>query len=118
MATITASPLAGVGDKLVTEITLTASNTMPGYVQGKGQILRLRNATAGALTPLITGSLAVAETNSDAQVTVNYAAGWTCQAIPAGAVRDIYLDRISKYLKGAINIANATGIIATLIEPS
>lgn len=118
MANVTLTSLAGVGDKLVAEVTLTASNTISGYVPGKGQILRLRNATAGALVPVLTGSLSVAETNSDAQAVVPYNAGWTCQSIPAGAVRDIALDRISKYLKGVINIANATGIVATLIEPN
>lgn len=118
MANVTLTSLAGVGDKLVAEVTLTGSNTISGYVPGKGQILRLRNATAGSLTPLITGSLATSETNSDAQAVINYAAGWTCQAIPAGVVREIALDRISKYLKGVINIANATGIVATLIEPN
>lgn len=118
MANVALSSLAGVGDKIVTETTLTSSNTMSGYVPGKGQILRLRNATAGSLTPLITGSLSTSETNSDAQAVINYAAGWTCQPIPAGVVREIALDRIGKYLKGIINIANATGIVATLIEPN
>ena len=118
MANVVLSSLAGIGDKLITETTLTASNTISGYVQGKGHILRPRTATAGPLTPVLTGSLSVAETNADAQITVPYNSGWTCQAIPAGVVRDIELDRISKYIKGIINIANATGIVATLVEPA
>lgn len=113
MAAIVESSIAGVGDKPITEVTLTASNTMT-YKPGAGQILRLRNATAGALTPLITGSGAVS-TVVPRVGTVNFAAGYTVPSMAVGAVRDIFLDSIPDYLVGTLNIANATGIVATLI---
>jgi hypothetical protein len=118
MATVTLNSLSGIGDKLITEVTLTAGANPVNYTPGKKQVLRLRNATAGALTPVITGSLAVAATDAGAQAVISYNLGWTCQAIPAGAVREISLDSISKYLTGVVNITSGTGLIATLVEPA
>lgn len=114
MVTITLSRTGGVGDKPITEVTLTASNVFT-YNRGKGQVLRLRNATAGALTPVITGTGSTAEV-VERVGTVNFAAGWTVPSMAAGAVREINLDSIADYLKGTINIAGATGIVATLTQ--
>ena len=114
MATIAPTVMTAIGDNVVTETTLTASNVLT-YRQGSGQVLRLRNATAGALTPVITGASSVAQ--SVARVgNVNFAAGWTVPSMAAGAVREIRLDTIADYIQGTINISGATGIVATLIE--
>lgn len=118
MPDITLSSIAGVGDKLITEITLAAGPNRVLYTQGRGQVLRLRNATAGALTPTIQGSLSTAQTDSGAQAVIPYNLGWVCAAIPPGAVREISLDRISKYLVGVVNVINGTGLVATLVEPN
>lgn len=118
MATVTLNQLTGVGDKLITEVTLAAGNNPVNYTKGKKQVLRLRNATAGALTPKILGTLAAAATDAGAQAVIPYNLGWTCTAIPAGAVREISLDSISKYLDGVVNVSDALGIVATLVEPA
>ncbi len=118
MATVTLNSLSGVGDKLIAEVTLGAGNNPVNYTPGKKQVLRLRNATGGSLTPKITGTLAQAATDAGAQAVIPYNLGWTCTAIPAGAVRDISLDSISKYLVGVVNISDANGIVATLVEPA
>ncbi len=50
MATIVSTDASGSGEALVTETTMTASDTFT-YVAGGNQYLVLRNASAGALTP-------------------------------------------------------------------
>ena len=114
MATITPTVMTAIGDNAVTEITLTAANVLT-YKPGTGQVLRLRNGTAGALIPVITGASSVAQ-NVPRVGVVNFAAGWTVPSMAAGAVREIYLDSIADYIQGTINISGATGITATLIE--
>jgi hypothetical protein len=45
MATVTLNSLSGIGDKLITEVTLTAGANPVNYTPGKKQVLRLRNAS-------------------------------------------------------------------------
>jgi hypothetical protein len=115
MATITATSIGGSGVKTVTETTMTASDTLT-YIPGAGQILRLRNATAGALTVTITGSAAVSRTYPEGG-TVNYAAGFSTGSIGAttGDVL-VKLDSISAYLDGTVTLTGGTGIKASLLN--
>lgn len=116
MPAITPTVLNLIGDNVVTEITLGANGTNPlTYKPGTGQMLRLRNATAGALVPVIIGSASVAQTVPRVGV-VNFAAGWTVPSMAAGAVREIPLDSIADYIQGTVNVNTAVGIVATLIE--
>lgn len=116
MAAILLTVLDVIGDKSITEVTLTAPPNNFAYTKGRGHVLRLRNATAGALVPLITGSLALNKPVVGVQQAFPYAAGYTVPFMAAGAVRDIQLDKISEYLLGVVNVTNALGIIATLVE--
>ena len=81
MAVITPTLTTGPGQRAVTEITLGASDTLV-YTQNSGQMLRLRNITAGALTVTITGSTSVSQT-ADQGGTTNYAAGYSTGSIAA-----------------------------------
>ncbi|WYK06457.1 hypothetical protein DWF04_022740 [Cereibacter sphaeroides f. sp. denitrificans] len=114
MATITPTLMTGPGQRAMVETTLTSSNVFV-YAPGTGQILILRNATAGALTPVIDG---------DGGTTfpvpgignVDVSGGYSVGSVAAGAVRAIPLDTISAYLQGAINISGATGMVASLLN--
>jgi len=54
MTTIVPTLMTGSGQRTLVPTTMTASNTFV-YKPGTGQILMLRNATAGALTPILDG---------------------------------------------------------------
>lgn len=116
MATIAPSVIGGSGVKTITETTMTASDTLV-FSPGTGQILHLRNTTAGALTVTLTGAAAVSQTYADGGV-VNYAAGFSTGSIPA-TTGDVLLrlDTIPGYLQGAITITGGTGIKASLLNP-
>ena len=116
MALLIPTAVGGSLVRNVTENTLTASDTLT-YLPGTGQMLRLRNTTAGALTVTLTGSAAVSKTYADGGV-VNYAAGYSTGSIGAttGDVL-IPLDSISGYLQGTVTITGGTGIKATLQNP-
>lgn len=115
MATITATSIGGSGVKTVIETTMTASDTLT-YIPGTGQILHLRNVTAGALTVTLTGSAAVSLTYPEGG-TVNYAAGFSTGSISAttGDVL-VKLDTISAYLYGTVTLTGGTGIKASLLN--
>ena len=115
MATITPTAIGGPGVKAITEVTMTASDTLT-FKPGIGQILHLRNVTAGALTVTLTGSLAVSRTYPEGG-TVNYAAGFSTGAI-AATTGDVLLklDTLTDYLQGVITITGGTGIKASLLE--
>lgn len=112
MPAITITNFGGSGAKAVTEVTLTASDTF-SYVSG--DIMVLRNATAGALTPTLDGA--------DGTIfpvpglgDVNVAAGFSAGAIPAGQVRAIRLDTISAYLAGVVTVTGGTGLVAFILR--
>ena len=115
MATIAQTSLAAGGVRTATETTMTASDTFV-FTPGAGQILTLRNPTAGALSPIINGSANVA-TGVTGLGSVNTTTGYAVGSIPltTGCVM-IPLDSISLYLKGTISIASGTGLVATLIK--
>jgi hypothetical protein len=119
MPAIVATVVPNFGDYAVTETILTAGATNPlVYTPGTGQVLTLRNPTAGALTPTIIGSGSVAQTVARVG-TVNYAAGFAFgTAIPAGGTRSIQLDQIPDWLVGTVNVTNGVGLAASLINRS
>jgi hypothetical protein len=119
MAVIVPYSGGGPEERNVTETTLTASDTLQ-YNPGTGQILRLRNVTAGALTVNLLGDQAVSQ-KVEGGGTINYAAGKSIGPIAAttGDV-EIPLDSIKHYLRssnGVIAVTGGTGIKASLRNP-
>lgn len=115
MVAITPTSMNGYGVRAATEITLTASDTL-AYDKGKpNSVLTLRNPTGGALSPVITGSLANAAIPVPRYGTVS-AASYAVGSIPAGAARVIPLDSIGEYLEGNVTITGGTGLIATFLQ--
>ncbi|MFA9232071.1 MAG: hypothetical protein ACEQSU_15205 [Microgenomates group bacterium] len=116
MAAITPTSMTGFGSRVATEVTLSASDTLAYDPGVPGSILTLRNPTGGALSPVITGSLA-----NPAIPIANYgivsAASYTgIGSIAAGAARVIPLDSISQYLAGTVTITAGTGLVATFLK--
>ena len=112
MATITKTSIGGPGQRTATEVTLTASNVF-SYEPGTGQILILRNPTAGAISSVIDGADGTT-VSVPGLGPVDVSAGYSVGSIPAGAVRVVPLDSISAYLQGAINVTG-TGLVAILL---
>lgn len=115
MATIVETAGAVIGVTPLTETTLTGTADTFTYKEGQGQLLVLRNPTAGALSPVINGSANVA-TGVPGLGSVNTTTGFAVGSIAAGAARVIPLDSIALYLKGTISIATGTGLVASLIK--
>lgn len=115
MATITETIGSGLGAVALTQTTLTGTADTFTFREGTGQILILRNDTAGELTPVIDGAGGTTVPVAGLGV-VSVASGYTVGAIAAGAAVSIPLDSISKYLKGVIAITSATGIVASLLR--
>ena len=115
MATIVATNANQNGTVAVTETTLTGTLDTFTYRSGVDQTLILRNATAGALSPVIDGdgatTLAVAGVG-----TIDISTGFAVGSIAAGEVKSIKTDSIARYLVGAISITTGTGLVATLLE--
>lgn len=111
MATIVKSSVGGSGWRDLAEVTLTATNDMT-YEPGTGQILILRNPTAGSISCVLDG--ADGGTMAFPGIpSVNVGAGYSTP-VPAGAVRAIPLDTVSAYLQGAISVTG-TGLVAVLL---
>lgn len=115
MAALTSTSIRAGGVVSTTENTLTASDTFTWNAQIPGAILVLRNGTAGALSPVITGSLASAAIPVSGYGTVS-AASLAVGSIPAGQSRVIPLDSRREFLQGVITITGGTGIVATLLQ--
>lgn len=113
MATIVATNVKAQ-NVLVTETTLGSSNTFT-YRAGVNQTLVLRNATGGALTPVIDGASSTTIA-VDGVGSVSVADGFAVGSMAAGAVRSIRTDSIFAYLSGTIDITGGTGLVATLLE--
>jgi len=114
MATIAPTLMTGPGQRALVETTLGSANTFT-YLPGTGQVLILRNATAGALTPVIDGAggtVFPVPGIGNVYVSTGYSVG----SIAAGGVRAVPLDTIAAFLSGAINISGATGIVASLLN--
>ena len=115
MATITATDIKGGGVKTITETTLTATLDTFTYKSGVNQTLVFRNATAGALTPVIDGAgSTTVSVNGIGSIDVS--AGYSIGSIAAGAVKSINTESIFEYLKGTIAITGGVGLVATLLE--
>lgn len=116
MATIAQTLLTGSGQRTVTETTLGASDTFT-YRPNTGQVLTLRNATGGALTPVIDGDGGTTVPVSGIG-SVDVSSGYSVGSIAAGVVKAIPLDTIAEYLRGTIAVTGGTGIVATLTATS
>jgi len=115
MATIVATDIKGGGVKTITETTLTGTLDTFTYKSGVNQTLIFRNATAGALTPVIDGAgSTTVSVNGIGSIDVS--AGYSIGSIAAGAVKSINTESIFEYLKGTIAITGGTGLVATLLE--
>lgn len=114
MATVTATSMQGLGARVVTRTTLTASDTFT-YNANARAVLILDNVTAGALTVTIDGNggttVPVAGIGN-----IDVSAGFSTGSIAAGACVAIPLDAIAYYLQGTIAVTGGTGIKATLLE--
>lgn len=117
MVAITPTSMTGFGVRAATETTMTASDTLAYDKGSPGSILTLRNPTGGALSPVITGSLANAAIPVPRYGTVS-AASYAVGSIPAGAARVIPLDSIGEYLEGNVTITGGTGLVATFLRYS
>lgn len=115
MATITATSMAGNGQRTLAETTLTGTADTFAYLPNRGQVLIMRNATAGALTPVIDGAGGTTVQPRGVGV-VSVADGYAVGSIAAGAVKAIPLDTISAYLQGAIAITGGTGLVCSLLS--
>ena len=112
MAVIAATLLTGSGARVATQTTLGASDTLV-YLPGRGQVLTLRNASGGALTPKIDGAGGTTVPVPGIGA-VPVTAGLTLESIADGAVVAIPMDTISAYLQGVVTIDGGDDIVATL----
>jgi hypothetical protein len=85
------------------------------YRQGTGQILILRNPTAGALSPVIDGD-AGTTVSAEGLGQINVAGGYAVGSIAVGAAVAIPLDAIYQYLQGTVAINSGVGLVATLLR--
>lgn len=115
MATVTETPINGLGVAAMTLVTLTGTADTFTYRQGTGQILVLRNATGGSLSPIIDGD-GGASIPVDGLGMISVASGYAVGSIAAGAAAAIPLDTIYHYLQGSIAITGGTGIVASLLR--
>lgn len=114
MAVITSTSLTGPGQRTMSQIELTGTGDTFTYV--RGQILIMRNATGGALTPIIDGAGGTTVVRPGVG-TIDVSGGYAVGSIAAGAARVIPLDTISSYLKGTIAITGGTGLVCSLLTP-
>lgn len=115
MPLLTNTSLRAGGIITPTDNTLTASDTISWDQNTPNAILVLRNGTAGALSPTITGSQASAAIPVTGFGSVSAAAGLAVGSIPAGQTRTIPLDSRREFLQGTITITGGTGIIAHVL---
>jgi hypothetical protein len=113
MPAIVATSTLDPGVRASTRTTLTATGNPFTYSPGQGGFLILHNPTAGALSPVITGSAAVAQVVNQVGLSVNFAAGYAVGSIAVGAQVLIPLASIDPYLRGTIDITSGTGLVAT-----
>lgn len=104
------------GVRASTRTTLGASGNPFTYTPGQDGILVLHNPTGGALSPVIIGGSAVAQTFNGVAVPTNFAAGLAVGSIAAGAQVLVRLSTIDPYLRGTIDITGGAALVATLIN--
>lgn len=115
MATITATNMQGSGQRTVTEVTLTGTADTFVYNASRSPVLVIRNATAGALSPVIDGSASTTVPVPGA-VSFDVSGGYAVGSIAAGVVKAIPLETVSAYLQGTIAITSGTGLVCSLLE--
>jgi len=114
MATIVATDTSGSGESIVTETTMTASDTFT-YKSGGNQYIVLRNASGGALTPNFLGD-GVTTVSVSGAGNLDLSGGYTTASIGIGEIAVIRTSTIEKYLTGTIEITGGTDIEASLLE--
>ena len=114
MATLTPTSMQGSGSRTVTENTLTASDTFT-YLRGTGQMLLIRNNTAGSITVTIDGADGVA-TAFPGIPSVPIQNGIALAAMGVGVVRIVELDKVWPYLQGVIAMTGGSGATAILLN--
>lgn len=112
MAALTVSAVGGAGAKATTLNTLGASDT---FSFAPGDIILLRNATGGALTPNFDGADGTT-VGVPGVGDVSVASGVTLSSIAAAGERVIFADTIISYLQGVTTITGGTGIICTILR--
>ena len=112
MAEITATSMGGSGARLVSETTCGASDTLSF---SDGDILLIRNDTAGAITPNIVGD-AASSVGVPGVGQVDVSGGYDVPSISDGTEVAIPLSSISKYLTGEITLTGADGAVAKLLS--
>lgn len=115
MAVISATSLQGTGWKVGANTTCGASDTLV-FDPNKTQILVLYNATVGALTPKIDGTLANTAIPVAGYGTVSAAAGLTSASVAAGSSCSMVLSKNYEYMKGTVELTGADGMEAILLE--
>ncbi len=113
MPAIPATDAKGFGTITLTETTLDGSDS---FVYKARDILMLRNATGGALSPVIDGD-GGSSVNNEGLANVDVSGGFPVGSIAPAAHKLIRLDSIKAYLSGTIAINSGTGLVATLITP-
>lgn len=116
MATLNPTSLAPGGLITPTELTLTASDVIAWNANKPNAVLVLRNPTAGAVSPTITGSLASTAIPVKGYGNVS-AASLALGSIAAGVSRYIPMDSRREFMQGVVTITGGTGLIATLLQP-
>lgn len=116
MATIAATNMQGTGQRAVTLITLTGTADTFTYKESTRPVLIMRNATAGALSPVIDGAGATTVSVPGVTQALDVSGGYAVGSIAAGAAVAIPLYSIREYLKGAIAITGGTGLVCSLLE--
>jgi len=111
MATIASTALTGSGSRVVSETTCGASDT---FAFTSGDILLLKNDTAGALTPNIVGDGATT-VGVPGVGSVDVSGGYDVPSIASGVVIAIPLTSIGKYLTGTITMTGADACVAQLL---
>lgn len=101
------------GRVAVAETTL--DGTTDGFIYGasRGEVLILRNPTAGVLSPVIDGADATA-VSVPGVGNVDVSGGYAVGSIAAGASVAVDLDSIRAYLLGAVTITGGAGLVGSL----
>lgn len=95
--------------------TLGASDYFE-YRAGTGQILFLRNPTAGTISPLIDGADGFSVPIPGWGLR-GVSAGYTAFAITTTQAKLLWLDTIPGYLQGQVFITSGAGLVAGLLNP-
>lgn len=112
MAAITATAMTGSGARVVTETTASASDT---FTYQAGDVLVIRNASGGALTPLIDGAGGTTYPVPGLG-NVDVSGGLTLASIANGATVAIPLDSIRAYLQGVITMTGADDAVISILR--